>query len=102
MATPQALTTEQTEYASSGKRLVWVLNKDHMPYTGTYGGVKITIPPNHEKIAKRAADGGNLMPYLEARRFITDFLEPQGFGTNPETGDRFPILMRDGGRWPKA
>lgn len=68
-----------TDAGYHGARLVWVLNRDENPYTGHYRGVKITIPPEKEKIGKLYRDGGNLMPYLEACEFVTDLKEPQRF-----------------------
>lgn len=65
-------------YASSS-RLVWVLNGDIKPYKGNFRGTPVVIPANREKIPLRAEKGGNLMPYLEARRFITDYKDPQDF-----------------------
>lgn len=58
MAEPYVMDTD----LSSGSRLVWVLNRDHAPYTENYKGDPITIPPNNEKRVK--------MPYLEACQFL--------------------------------
>jgi hypothetical protein len=79
MATPQSMMHEQTDIQTSSSRLVWVLNRDFTPYKGTFRGIKIEIPGNMKKIPKPASEGGNLMPYLEARRFIVDYKEPQGY-----------------------
>lgn len=75
----------------SSSRLCWVLNRDSHPYTGTFRGVKITIPANLEKIPKRAETGGNLLPYLEACHFVRDLKEPQGFQMD-SAGKPFPIM----------
>lgn len=75
MATPQP--TELGTLDESSSRLVWVLNRDAKPYKGTFEGIKLVIPANHEKIGKKHHQGGNLMPYLAARQFITDYKEPQ-------------------------
>lgn len=80
-----------SEAGFHGARLVWVLNRDVKPYMGTYRGVKVTIPANMEKIGKRFDKGGNLMGYLEAREFITDLKEPQGFREDG-SGKREPIF----------
>lgn len=91
MATAQNLATEQTDIQTASTRLVWVLNRDVNEYKGTFRGTKITIPANMERIPLRAEKGGNLMPYLEARRFISDLKEAQGFQED-ENGDRTPIF----------
>jgi hypothetical protein len=69
--------SEGTNLSSS--RMVWVLNRDSHPYSARFRGTPITIPANLEKIMKRAEDGGNLLPYLEAVRFVRDLIEPQGY-----------------------
>lgn len=74
-----------------GSRLVWVLNRDEKEYKGTFQGIKIVIPPDLQKVPKHVRDGGNLMGYLDARHFITDLKEPQGFQEMPN-GDRLPIF----------
>ena len=92
MATPQSMNTEQTDIYASAARLVWVLNRDRIhSYKGNFRGNKVEIPPNEEKIPKLAQHGGNLMPYLEARRFITDLKDPQGF-LEDDNGGRQPIF----------
>jgi hypothetical protein len=64
----------------SSSRLCWVLNRDPIySYKAVYRGTLIEVPPNLQKIAKRTEEGGNLMPYLEACRFVRDLVEPQGF-----------------------
>lgn len=71
---------EVADHAGShGARLVWVLNRDENPYIGHYRGTRIEVPAEKAKIAKRYDQGGNLMPYLEAREFITDLKEPQKY-----------------------
>lgn len=75
MATPQPSVQGQVD--ESGQRLVWVLNRDGKPYKGTFEGQPIVIPENLQKIGKLYYEGGNLMPYLAARQFITDYKEPQ-------------------------
>lgn len=73
MATPAV----QVELDSSHKRLVWVLNRDSRSYKATFRRMKIEIPPKYEKIGKHVRDGGNLMEYLEACKFVRAFKEPQ-------------------------
>lgn len=75
MATPQPSVQGQVD--ESGQRLVWVLNRDGKPYKGTFQGQALVIPANLEKIGKLYYEGGNLMPYLAAREFITEYKEPQ-------------------------
>lgn len=75
MATPQPSVQGQVD--ESGQRLVWVLNRDRKEYKGTFQGKPLVIPPDLEKVGKIYYEGGNLMPYLAAREFITDFKEPQ-------------------------
>lgn len=78
MGTPQPEIFQQVD--ETGNRLVWVLNRDmRYSYKGTHQGVKVEIPAAHQKIAKHFTQGGNLMPYIEARAFITDYKEPQDF-----------------------
>jgi len=79
MATPQSLQASQIDVQTTSSRLVWVLNRDLVPYKGTFQGDQIVIPPNMEKIPKLVTNGGNLMPYMDARRFIVDLKEPQSF-----------------------
>lgn len=64
----------------SASRLVWVLNRDPVfEYKARYRGDLVTIPKNMEKIPKTTGQGGNLMPYMEACRFVRDLVEPQGY-----------------------
>jgi hypothetical protein len=70
---------------STMSRLVWVLNRDpEHSYKAEFQGVKIEIPADRQKIAKHVRDGGNLMEYLAARRFITDYKQPQGMTASGE------------------
>lgn len=75
-ATPQSTTHIET---ASMSRLTWVLNRDSDSYKAEFQGMKIEIPGNSEKIGKHVRDGGNLMEYLAARKFITDLKQPQRF-----------------------
>ena len=78
MGTPQPVIFQQID--ETGGRLVWVLNKDEKySYKGTFQNVTVEIPPGRQKIAKPYTKGGNLMPYIDARAFITDLKEPQDF-----------------------
>jgi len=55
--------TDQTAPMGVGSnRLVWVLNRELVPYTETFRGAPITVPPNNEKVL--------LMQFLAARRFL--------------------------------
>jgi hypothetical protein len=74
---PQAQTSHVE--TSSMARLTWVLNRADRPYKAEFQGMQITIPPRYQKIAKHVRDGGNLMEYLAARKFIVDFKQPQEF-----------------------
>lgn len=76
----------------TAQRLVWILNRDVEPYVAEYQGLKVTIPPSGEKIAKHARDGGNLMPYLDARHFITDLKQPQKWVMDPRGGSPQPVF----------
>lgn len=81
MATPQPLTTNaitETDLRTSSARLVWVLNRDTMrSYKAEFRGLQIEIPKDRQKIAKHVRDGGNLMEYLEACKFVRDLKQPQ-------------------------
>lgn len=58
MAEPFVMDTD----LSGGSRLVWVLNRDSVPYTENFKDTPITVPPNELKALK--------MPFLEARQFL--------------------------------
>lgn len=75
---PQQFTT------SDANRLVWVLNRDpERDYVETYKDDEIRIPKNLQRVPKLIKDGGNLMPWLSARKFLgqpvaTSQKDPQG------------------------
>lgn len=69
MAQAQSVANEQL-VTQEMNRLVWVLNNHHEAYTEDFRGDKITVPANREKIGKTFLEGGNLMPYLAARKFL--------------------------------
>jgi hypothetical protein len=74
------LNQTESDIYESASRLVWVLNNDrNHSYAGHFEGGVVTIPADRQKIPKLFSQGGNLMPYLSARHFITDFKEPQGW-----------------------
>lgn len=78
MGTPQSLGATADGMQILTNRLVWVLNRDiKYSYKANWRGIKVCIPPDKEKIAKRFEDGGNLFPYLEAVKFVRDLKEPQ-------------------------
>lgn len=76
MATPVPV-VGGSELEKSSNRWVWILNRDVEPYKAEFQGLDITIPPNMQKIAKHVRDGGNLMEYLAACKFVRDFKQPQ-------------------------
>lgn len=82
----------QAELDTSSERLVWVLNIDGKPYKAIFRSMEVVIPPNLEKIAKHARDGGNLMHCLEAEKFLGDLKQPQGWNVDPMTGTREAIF----------
>lgn len=69
MAQAQSIANEQL-ITSDMNRLVWVLNNHHEAYTEDFRGDKITVPANREKVGKLFTDGGNLMQFLAARKFL--------------------------------
>lgn len=78
MAGTTAATTQQIETRTMS-RLCWVLNHDSQPYKAEFQGMNIVIPAFNEKIAKHVRDGGNLMEYLAACKFRSDYKQPQSF-----------------------
>lgn len=65
-------TTQPQQFTTDGaNRLVWVLNlnPDH-DYKEEFRGDKITIPKNQQRIPKHVNDGGNLMQWISARKFL--------------------------------
>ncbi len=90
MATPQPLVSTE-DIRSVSSRLVWVLNRDTNPYKATFRDVEITVPPNMEKIPKHVRDGGNLMEYLEACKFVRDLKQPQKWV--PDRGGKFEPIF---------
>lgn len=76
MATPQPVVSTE-DITSISSRLVWVLNRDTQPYKAEFRGMEIIVPPNMQKIGKHVRDGGNLMEYLEACKFVRDLKQPQ-------------------------
>ena len=69
MSTAQPVANEQL-VTQEMNRLVWVLNSHNQDYTEEFRGDKITVPANNQKIYKRIEEGGSLMPYLAARKFL--------------------------------
>jgi hypothetical protein len=62
---PQQFTT------SDANRLVWVLNRDpERDYVETYKDDEIRIPKNLGRVPALVTNGGNLMPWLSARKFL--------------------------------
>lgn len=95
MTTPQATLTGtlSAQDIQTSSRLVWVLNRHRTePYRAEFRGMEITIPANFEKIPRHVRDGGNLMEYLEACKFVRDFKVPQKWVPNPRTGQVEPIF----------
>ena len=84
MAQAQNTATLNTTDQFPSNRLVWVLNTHTDPYKAEFQGTRIVVPAMCEKIPKHVRDGGNLMEYLAARKFIGDFKQPQG---KTETGE---------------
>ena len=76
MSQVQSTTQVETKTMS---RLTWVLNQDGSPYKAEFQGMEITIPANRQKIFKHVREGGNLMEYLAASKFKSDYKMPQGF-----------------------
>lgn len=57
--------------AAATNRLVWILNSDpERDYTEEYKDLTITVPKYLGKVPKHVKDGGNLMEWLSARRFL--------------------------------
>lgn len=69
--------TQQGSPDQTSARLVWVLNRDVRPYKAEFRGMEIIVPPNMEKIPKHVREGGNLLEYLEACKFVRDLKQPQ-------------------------
>jgi len=65
-------TIQPTQFDSTHSgRLVWILNRDiKRDYKESFRDEAITIPANQKKIPKHVRDGGNLMEWLPARRFL--------------------------------
>lgn len=60
-----------------GNRLVWVLNRDpERDYHEKYKDEDVMIPKNLRRIPKLLKDGGNLMPWLAARKFLGQPVTP--------------------------
>jgi hypothetical protein len=76
MASPSTQVASET---ASMSRLAWVLNKSDQPYRAEFQSIDITIPADRQKIAKHVRDGGNLMEYLAACKFRSDYKQPQSF-----------------------
>lgn len=63
--------------SSATNRLVWILNSDpERDYVEQYKDIEITIPKYLGKIPKHVKDGGNLMEWLSARRFLGQPIQP--------------------------
>jgi len=94
MGTPQPVvagTITETDIRTSSSRLCWVLNRDpNRSYKAEFRGTVIEIPPGHQKIAKHVRDGGNLMEYLEACKFVRDLKQPQEYLPDPRNGQFEP------------
>ena len=60
-----------TEFvANTASRPVWVLNRNSEPYIEKFRGEEITVPGNNQKIYKSIREGGSIMGFLEARKFL--------------------------------